>query len=225
MKPALAVIQDLCSHPLVHNTSNEEQKDETKDQNGQARKEILLHILSNAGAHTFCQLLHLHSRTLSLPLPISAIILDSSPGSSSITDSVAGWSGGLPSTPIIRQLLTLIMYGTVTALSAKYWVTGDRHFVDRARADLLDGRLVQVGERGWGYLFGGRDEVVRKGDVERHAAMVRERGRVRMVYWRELGHVQGAARNGEEYWRVVGEVWDGREEGCGESAMNMKSKL
>jgi hypothetical protein len=174
----------------------------------QPDQEILLHIFSNSGAHTACQLARAYRSHAGSGLKVGALILDSAPGINTYRGITNGFIAGLPSTPVMKELLSLLAYGLVGLIMLKEAVTGEDHFIQKFRKDLNDKGFFRS-DRGRVYIYGKEDKIVRSEDVERHAkeAEGKDIGEVRLHLWENSGHVGHMAKDGEKYWDIVRKLW------------------
>jgi hypothetical protein len=175
----------------------------------QPDKEILLHIFSNSGAHTACQLARAYKSQTGLGLRIGALILDSVPGINTYRGMTNGFIGGLPSTPVLKQLLSLVAYGLVGVITLKEVATGEDHWTQKTRKDLNAEELFQS-TRGRLYIYSKEDKIVGWTDVENHAEDAENKGlgEVRKELWEKSGHVGHMFSNKEKYWNAVRSLWD-----------------
>jgi hypothetical protein len=174
----------------------------------QPAKEVLLHIFSNSGAHTACQLARAYKMQTGLGLRTGALILDSAPGINTYRNITDGFIGGLPSTPIVKQLLSLFVYGLVGVITLKEAATGEDHWMEKMRKDLNEDELLRT--RGRVYIYSKGDKIVGWEDVESHAMDAEKKGlgEVRKELWEKSSHVGHMFSNGEKYWNVVRRLWD-----------------
>ena len=175
----------------------------------QRDKEVLLHIFSNSGAHTVCQLARAYKSQTGLGLKVGALIFDSAPGINTYRNITDGFIGGLPSTPVLKQLLSLFVYGLVGVITLKEVATGEDHWMEKMRKDLNQEELLKS-TRGRVYIYSKGDNIVRWEDVESHAVDAEKKGlgEVRKELWEKSGHVGHMFSNGEKYWDVVRSLWD-----------------
>ncbi|KAL2015436.1 hypothetical protein VTK56DRAFT_5502 [Thermocarpiscus australiensis] len=154
---------------------------------------ILLHAFSEGGAHKAVCLAHAYLRSTNhaSPLPIAALILDSTPGTPRPKNLARGLRQALPhskSSPLTRALHTALSAGVVWltwgALQFRRRKSGNKEqdFISQTRKALNDERL-------WGdlrgvprtYLFGEDDEIIQWDDIHSHgveSAMIQDEGGV-----------------------------------------------
>ena len=140
---------------------------------------------------------------------MGALIIDSAPGINTYRGITDGFIAGLPSTPVLKQFLSLVVYGLVGSITVKETVTGEDHFIQRSRKDLNNEKLFRS-ERGRVYIYSQGDNIVGWRDVESHGEDAKGKGlgEVRMVLWENSGHVGHMSADGKRYWDVVRKLWE-----------------
>lgn len=200
IRPAIAVIRASLS-------------DEHSEARGTGtQRRIVSALYSNGGAFALTSLARIYRDTYNTPLPISALVLDSAPGSGG--DVPSGRRAVLASLPPVmrrwpvRYLTIALMY----ALFAGYWLLlrlllRKADPITQLRADLLDDTLlVNTGKRM--YVYSGEDKMVGPKAVREHAAASGKAGwEVGMEEWHGSRHVAHAAKDPDRYWRVVRETF------------------
>jgi hypothetical protein len=173
---------------------------------------ILFHIFSNSGAYTACQLARAYRSRIGSALKVGAMVLDSTPGINTYRGMTDGFIVGLPSTPVLRELLSSVVYGLIGLVTLKEAVTREDHWIQKLRKDLNDEGLWKS-ERGRVYIYSKEDRIVGWEDVESHAKEAKEKGvgEVRMQLW-ESAHVGHMTKNGERYWNIIRDIWEGEPE-------------
>ena len=186
---------------------------------------VLLHVFSNGGAFTACQLadaysLHHTSQSGKMLLPISALIIDSAPSIPTMSAGFTAMSQGLPSSlpAPVRALGGLMMYTGLVSLSAVSKVLGSEGAISGMRRKLNDrtGAFMQDSLKRT-YLYSDTDELVAWRDVELHAsqasAICHDRGNGRnteIVYLEKFEgskHVAHAVVDPKRYWAIVENAW------------------
>lgn len=177
--------------------------------------EILLHIFSNSGAHTACQLAHAYRSVTGKGLQLGAMILDSAPAAGTYRTMARGFIGGLPSTAIIKQLLSLMVYGVIGAVVLKEAITGEDNFIEKLRRDLNSQEVVSS-KRGRVYIYSKEDAIVNWIDIERHARNAEEqigaKEEVKLEMWEGSTHVAHSGKDPKRYWDAVRRLWEKVEE-------------
>lgn len=136
-------------------------------------------------------------------LPLTAVVLDSSPGGATLQRVVAAFAASLPKGGVIRFLGVLVLYVVYAALVGTLWVLGRDNKLDRMRKQLNDGALFDRAAPRV-YCYSKRDRLVDWEDVEAHAAGASAAGfDVRRDVFEGSEHVAHALVERERYWGVV----------------------
>ncbi|KAK0108219.1 hypothetical protein ONS95_003039 [Cadophora gregata] len=81
---------------------------QANDDNGEL--DILLHMFSNAGAHKASQIARAHQGQTKTTLKCGVMVFDSTPGIATYSRIVDAMTVGLPTIPILRQLLACVVH-------------------------------------------------------------------------------------------------------------------
>ncbi|KAK3319783.1 hypothetical protein B0T19DRAFT_467522 [Cercophora scortea] len=179
---------------------------------------ILIHAFSEGGAHKAVLLAQgLLSATNGVhKLPLSALILDSAPGTPRYSSNVAAFHRSLPPNRLVRAV-GLPLGASVLAVTWALFsvVVGyDNNLISRTRRALNDAAL-------WGdglasvprtYLFSEADDLIWWEDVEEHGVdSARVVGvRCLLVKFSGTKHCGHARGNEEVYWGAVRRTWEAR---------------
>lgn len=191
---------------LIQTLPSQQESSDSTDPS--SKKKILLHIFSNGGSNSAVQLASAWHQKHSSPLPVSAIVLDSAPGSSSL--SLAGKAIVASFPPNSRWWATILVYLFVLPIIALPallpWAGG--FLVDMLRARLNDPVFFPVGAPRV-YFASRADELVLMGDVQAHCEAAGRAGvrEARVVGFGGSGHVAHVREDGGRYWGAVWEVW------------------
>ncbi|KAF2084293.1 hypothetical protein K490DRAFT_4683, partial [Saccharata proteae CBS 121410] len=164
----------------------------------------MLHIFSNGGANTACQLAESYTQMDKRLLPLNAMIIDSAPGRPEIKRSLKATTAHLSKKPLLRLLaLALILPFVMTS-----WILGNvfgmENLLDRNRRKLNDRNLFAV-EVARCYVYSPTDEMIAASDIEGHADEAEAAGwRVERVKFRSSAHVSHVVEDEEKYWGAVG---------------------
>ena len=186
---------------------------------------VLLHVFSSGGAWTVCQLADAYSSavSLSLPsvdlkpelLPISALILDSTPSLPNPAASHTAICQNLPKEPpLLRAIGEAAVWGYISLARTFDFALGREHLTLNLRRRLNDpeGAFMQDRLRRV-YIYSQGDALIPASDVEAHAedarAVIGEDGaeRVKMEDFGKTRHVSHIVGDPERYWRVVDDIW------------------
>lgn len=199
------------------------------------RLRTLVHVFSNGGCFTACQLAdayalsaraeNQHSGWLAGPvtkLPISALIIDSAPSIPDMRSGFVAMSQGLPSSlpGPVRLVSGALLYSFMATSSVVGKLFGVENVITSMRRKLNDahGAFMANGVPRM-YIYSESDELVPWEHVEMHAKEAKnvldKRGRSPSDKWlklekfvgsRHVGHVMIDA---ERYWRIVKTHWAG----------------
>ncbi|TAQ87589.1 hypothetical protein B7494_g4105 [Chlorociboria aeruginascens] len=167
---------------------------------------LLLHLFSNGGAFTSCLLAEEYSLRTGNALPITKLILDSSPGRLKAVASVRAFAVSLPKNFTLRWIGLILLYVFYGMLRLQYMITRNVDIIERLRRALFDDKL--FGERERLYIYSVGDEMVEWNDVEEHAAEAEKRGfGVKVEKYPGSGHCQHLMYDPERYWDAVQKLW------------------
>jgi hypothetical protein len=168
---------------------------------------VLLHTFSNGGAHKACQLARTYKSQTGSALKIGALVLDSSPGVATFARTTAAMMVGLPSSPVARTVLSVLVYALLGMLWLTYLLLPGDNVVQRMRKDLNNPNLFGRGNERL-YIYSTEDRMVGWEDVESHSREAEERDwHVRREKWAKPSHVGHMAVDGERYWGAVKSLW------------------
>ncbi|CAG8081239.1 unnamed protein product [Penicillium salamii] len=169
---------------------------------------VFLHLFSNGGLSHTGHLLQAWKTITGTPLPISALILDSAPGSLSLRSGLRAFSFALPQMWILRILGKgfLFVFLLFTML-----IHAPKSFPDPitlARKLVNDTSLVQPagrdGKLARCYLYSDTDPLVDWRDTESHASEAEAKGwAVRRELFKGSPHVGHMRSEPDRYWGVI----------------------
>lgn len=183
---------------------------------------VLLHVFSNGGAFTACQLADaIKSKgTKTSSLPISALVIDSAPSIPSFSKGRVALSQGLPaSLPApVRAVGGVALWSTMLSLSlvsrvlgAEGTMTGMRRKLNDPDGPFIKEDLTRM------YIYSETDELVPWQQVEEHAHEAKDvynehfggMGDQRILLEKFEGskHVAHAVVDAERYWKAVKNLW------------------
>ncbi len=208
LEPAIATIRRLRSD---------------KPKGGRLR--VLMHVFSNGGAWTVCQLADAYSSATSLStpgvdvqhelLPISALVLDSTPSLPNPSASHTAICEALPKKPpLLRAIGEAAVWGYISLAQSVDFALGREHLTLNLRRRLNDpqGAFMQDHLRRV-YIYSQGDALIPASDVEAHAQDARvvvgedDGERVKMEDFGKTRHVSHMLGDPERYWRVVDDIW------------------
>lgn len=193
LAPAVSVIKDY----LAKHTSQQ--------------PKILMHIFSNGGAYTACQFADAYRASTSDMLPISALILDSTPGLPSASRSHTAICEALPKSKVARTVGGVAVWAYLgighfldEAMGKENITISLRRRLNDPNGAFMQGNLKRL------YIYSQADALIPAADVEAHGmeavALIGE-DRVQMedfVRSRHVGHVMTDERR---YWDLVDSLW------------------
>lgn len=170
------------------------------------KSDFLLHTFSNGGVSSASTLWELWTEMVGdeASIPRHAVIMDSCPGYFSWTRDHHVLSRPLP---FWASPLVWVFIATVWAMNIPLGREPPHGLY--AAALNTKGKIAQESKRA--YIYGTQDQSVGWEDVERHAQEAKQSGsKVRMERFEGSGHVSHMRVDGERYWRVVKETWEGK---------------
>jgi hypothetical protein len=181
---------------------------------GQDRIRVLLHIFSNGGSYSAIRLADTYqasSPSGNELLPISALILDSTPSLPDFKTAHAAISESLPRSGFLRFLGQGVIWaflGTTYAMdhifgteNVTLWV---RRNLNEPQGAFMQGRVKRV------YIYSNSDALIPAAEVETHAADAAEKigeDRVQSENFGASKHVGHVILDAERYWRIVEGLW------------------
>lgn len=187
--------------------------------------QVLLHVFSNGGAFTACQLadavkLNSAKGGTIQSLPITALVIDSAPSLPSFSKGRVALSQGLPSSlpGPVRSVGGLVLWSSMISLSlvsrimgAEGTMVGMRRKLNDPSGAFVRNDLTRV------YIYSETDELVPWQQVEAHAQEAKtvydeqfpgsSNKRVHLQKFEGSKHVAHAVVDAERYWKVVQDLW------------------
>lgn len=164
---------------------------------------VLLHIFSNGGSNSAVQLASTwREQHQGKPLPASAIVFDSAPGSPSFT--LAGNAIVSSCPPNSGWWVSILVWCVIIPIYAiPQLLPGGRNLIEFLRSRLNDSRFFPcAAERV--YFSSPGDLLVLEEDVVRHCEAAREAGlKAEVVRFERSGHVAHVREDGAKYWGAI----------------------
>ncbi|KAK5112739.1 hypothetical protein LTR62_003837 [Meristemomyces frigidus] len=180
-------------------------------QKGEAdfRGKVVLHAFSNGGSNTAVQLASAWHQLTETPLPLMGMVLDSCPGSDSLSLAAHAILLSFP-----RKhgwwVAVMVYFVVLPMMIAPKLLLGRRNVIEVLRAGLNDPALFAVERVARTYIYSKADLLVPFQVVEEHVAEAREkRYEVSSVGFEGSAHVAHVNDDGERYWYAVEEVVSG----------------
>jgi hypothetical protein len=173
---------------------------------------ILLHLFSNGGAFTSCLVAQEYKKATGKALPISSLILDSSPSYPWHWRTYTALALSLPQSP---RILYYLLAGTLHIFLLLYRlskiITWSDDLVTELRRDLNLGQYFALNVKRL-YIYSKEDKMVWWEDVVDHAVEAKEKGyKVQTELWSGSGHCGHLMIDEKRYWNVVKSLWDARD--------------
>lgn len=167
---------------------------------------ILLHLFSNAGAYTAGLLATAYRKQTNTALPVTALVLDSTPGRATFGRLFHAFTLPLAPLPtVIRAMGTLVVVLGLAVVVGLQCV-GVQDAVERSRRILNDARVINP-QAPRLYLYSKVDDMVLSTDVGDHSNEAEAKGiRVRRVVFEKSAHCRHVQFYRNEYWRAVDEI-------------------
>ena len=181
---------------------------------------ILMHLFSNGGSYTAVQLAQAFQLSTGQSLPISAVVLDSTPGIPPYEDGLKAVRMGVPKTFLTQWVIVPLVVGSLHILR-QLGLVKDAHTKLYRVLNELDGAFLQEGMPR-SYVYSETDSMIRKSEVERHAEAAKERLEAAGVSVDDVNalitleefigsqHVNHISLDAERYWNIVRSTWGKR---------------
>jgi hypothetical protein len=168
---------------------------------------VLLHVFSHGGAHKACQLAILWRTHNASPLPVSSMVLDSTPGHGTYKRSLEAIRASMPQSSVVRALGVPLAH----VYLATSWTLGTifrfENVVQRLRVGLNNSDLFPL-RAGRLYLYSKADKMVFWKDIEEHADTAEALGlEVTKVSFQASSHAGHIMEDANKYWDAVRTVW------------------
>lgn len=209
-KAAQHVVRDMVHHELVPLFAAE-----SKSAGSPAsRPGILAHAFSNSGALNFeatCSVWH-EVFGADVPLPLTALILDSTPGGTTYKTEFNRWTTGVSNgleTVLPKPISWVIAAVVILSLMVIPQVVGIDIMATRGPRALNKTRNIAP-ECARLYVYSMSDELIYYRDVEAHAEDARQKGYQNVILERfeASSHVSHLRMDPMRYWNAVWKVWN-----------------
>lgn len=187
IKPALEVLYSLSANPHA---------------------KVLLHFFSNGGGFTSNLMANAYREKMGKVLPVSGMILDSTPGRARHEATVRAFAVGMPKNIILRFIgvflfrILLVLWRLSDVLRTK------PNVIDKLRLDLNDATKFNVDTPRM-YIYSEKDDMVEWTDVEDHIEDAKGKGyKVEAEKYKESGHAAHMVFDPTRYWLAVERLWE-----------------
>ena len=169
---------------------------------------VFVHLFSNGGMSSTTHLLQAWKNATGTPLPMSAMILDSAPGSPSLRAGLKAFSFALPRAWILRLLGKSFIFAFLVLFKLIHSFSMFPDPISLARELINDTSLVRAANSDRTlsrcYMYSDTDELVDWRDVESHAVNAEAKGwAVRREVFRNSPHVGHMRSEPDRYWSIV----------------------
>lgn len=183
---------------------------------GDATPKILLQTYSNGGSHGAVQLAECYKNQFGTDLPISAMVMDSTPGQPHYSETISALQTSLPKSFIPYMLGSIYIHTVISST-----IVLDRLGI----AELATLKLFRTLNDPEGaflktniprtYIHSQEDVMILSRDVEAHAATAKERlaekgasgDMVVVEEFKGTPHVNHMASDPERYWNIIRSTW------------------
>jgi hypothetical protein len=164
---------------------------------------VFVHLFSNGGAFTLRHIAISYQSQTGKPLPTKALLMDSAPGSTSLSSSHKAFSYGFPKFIIFRILTSLLVRLGIVLAMLYCKLTRRKLPAEEAARVLNDAKLINWAAKRC-YLYSEEDDLVPWQDVERHVADARGKGfDVSCEKFEGSPHVAHMRTDPQRYWNIV----------------------
>lgn len=172
------------------------------------RKKVLVHLFSNGGALTSARIAIAYKKKTGRTLPMSALVLDSSPGRATYGRTVRAFAVGLPKNWLLRFLGTVMFRFVFGIYILSYWVLRKSDLVDEMRRT-LNYKTIFEEDAPRIYIYSVADPMVDWKLVEKHAEEAKILGyTVDLEKYLQSGHCGHLIVDANRYWKAIQRLWE-----------------
>ena len=169
---------------------------------------VFMHLFSNGGLSNTTHLLQAYFKATGKPLPISSMIIDSAPGTATISSAMRAFSFALPQMWILRLISKSFLWLSLVLIKIVQAIKRSPDPIGLARRLINDTSLVQAinpkGVLTRCYIYSDADDLVDFRDVEKHASESEASGWiVRREFFKGTPHVGHMRAEPDRYWGIV----------------------
>lgn len=182
--------------------------DSELDGKGEGCGRLLAHAFSNGGANALTNLLHAFHQRTGKPMPLQALVLDSSPGRANLIPLVDAMRMSLSKQRYLQLPIMIFVVALLAVLWAVHRAFELENAVDRLRRLLNDPHVLQLEAKRF-YVYSKSDKLVKWEDVEEHADGAARQGYdVVMEKFEESEHVCHMRMDQVKYWSTLEKFWE-----------------
>jgi pimeloyl-ACP methyl ester carboxylesterase len=168
---------------------------------------LLLHLFSNTGAIVTTRLLKTYREKMGRVLPITAAVMDSTPGKAKYETTIRAFSVSLPKNPILRVIGAILLRVFFWVYILRAVMSGKGDEVEQARKVLNDKSFFNVNTPRM-YIYGVADPMVDFHFIEEHADEAERLDyKVDREKFLESGHCAHLLDDQDRYWATVQRLW------------------
>jgi hypothetical protein len=172
-------------------------------------KHILMHVFSEGGSNKACELAEAYLASEQSRLPVSALILDSTPGRPCFRRLCDAASKSLSPVPCFRVVsipLSCVMVGTIWVVYCG--IKGfENNIISMTRKRLMNASVWDFSAPRC-YIYSNEDALIAHRDIEDHAADSKRWGiPVTHQNCETSGHVNHGKLHEDAYWNAVRGIW------------------
>lgn len=171
---------------------------------------VLLHLFSNGGAWTATQVSSIYRQKTGKLIPVSKMILDSTPGKYGYQRTTKAFAVSLPpwrKNPIWKLIGLIWIYVGIGMGAVIGMLLRIEEPTQRLRRDLND-KTLYTREAERLYIFGDKDGIIPSEHIIEHAVSAEAEGwKVSQERFVDGGHCMHAAVDPKRYWDAVDKLW------------------
>jgi hypothetical protein len=168
---------------------------------------LLLHFFSNAGAIITMTLFKTYREKTGRMLPVTAVVMDSTPGKAKYETTIRAFSVSLPKNPILRVIGAVLLRVFFWVYILRAVMSGKGDEVEQSRKVFNDKSFFNVNTPRM-YIYGVADLMVDFHFIEEHADEAERLDyKVDREKFLESGHCAHLLDNQDRYWATVQRLW------------------
>lgn len=168
---------------------------------------FLLHFFSNGGAFTSTLIARTYREKMGRALPVTAVVMDSSPGRATYEATVRAFAVALPKNILVRLIGVLVLRIFYGLYQMVYWLKGQDDMVEQARKQLNSKDLFDV-DAPRVYIYSTADDMVDWRFVEEHGEEAKKLGyTIDREKYIETGHAGHMLVDEKRYWTTIQRLW------------------
>jgi hypothetical protein len=168
---------------------------------------VLLHFFSNTGAIIAMILLQTYREKMGKMLPVTAVVMDSTPGKAVYGTTIRAFSVSLPKNPILRVIGGVLLRAFYWLWMLRVVMSGKVDEVEQSRKVLNDKSFFNVNTPRT-YIYGVADPMVDWRFIEEHADEAERMGYiVDREKFLDSGHCAHLLDDPDRYWATVQRLW------------------